>query len=88
MTPENFAYWLNGFFELSGVETLNEQQVAIVKEHLSLVFTKVTKSPSNPRNVEDLVKILKENDKEKKQEDFKKQKYTLESDTVSNLRLC
>ena len=42
-------YWLNGFFELSGATTLNEEQVKILKEHLGLVVKKVTPStlPSN-----------------------------------------
>lgn len=42
MSAENFVFWLNGFFELSGATTLSEQQVAVIKEHLQLVFTKVT----------------------------------------------
>lgn len=42
MTPESFAYWLQGFFELSGTDKLTEKQVQIVKDHLALVFTKVT----------------------------------------------
>ena len=49
MSPENLMYWLNGFFELSGATTLNEEQVKILKEHLGLVVKKVTPStmPSN-----------------------------------------
>jgi len=49
MSPENLIYWLNGFFELSGATTLNEEQVKILKEHLGLVVKKVTPStlPSN-----------------------------------------
>lgn len=42
MTAEQFTYWLQGFFELSGATTLNEQQVKIVKDHIALVMTKVT----------------------------------------------
>ena len=44
MTSEQLVYWLNGFFELSGATTLNEQQVQVIKEHLALVLTKVTPS--------------------------------------------
>jgi hypothetical protein len=49
MTAEQFTYWLQGFFELSGATTLNEEQVKILKEHLGLVVKKVTPStlPSN-----------------------------------------
>lgn len=41
MEPKEFCYWLQGFSELSGTQpTLN--QWAMIKEHLQLVFTKVT----------------------------------------------
>jgi hypothetical protein len=42
MTPENFAYWLQGFFEIAGTDELTETQVKMVKDHLALVFQKVT----------------------------------------------
>lgn len=42
MTPENFTYWLNGFFEISGSETLSKEQVQVLKNHLKLVLTKKT----------------------------------------------
>ncbi len=42
MEPINFAYWLQGFFELSKSNKLTEEQVAEIKNHLSLVFNKVT----------------------------------------------
>ena len=42
MTSEQFTYWLNGFFELTGAQTLTEQQVQIIKDHLKQVFKKVT----------------------------------------------
>jgi len=55
MEERDFVYWLNGFFELSGATTLNEQQVKVIKEHLALVMTKVTPTtipptvlPNNP----------------------------------------
>jgi hypothetical protein len=38
MTCENFVFWLNGFFELSGEYKLTEKQVEIIKQHLKLVF--------------------------------------------------
>jgi hypothetical protein len=49
MTAEQFIYWLQGYFELSGATTLNEAQVKMLKEHLGLVVKKVTPStmPSN-----------------------------------------
>lgn len=42
--PLFFAYWLQGFFELSNSTTLTEEQVAMIKAHLALVFEKVTPS--------------------------------------------
>ena len=42
MTPEQFAYWLQGFFEISGDYSLDDKKVNIIKDHLKLVFNKVT----------------------------------------------
>jgi hypothetical protein len=42
MKSESFTYWLNGFFELSGSNELNQGQVQIIKDHLALVFKKET----------------------------------------------
>lgn len=42
MTPENFAYWLQGFFEMTETNKLSEKQILMIKEHLRLVFDKVT----------------------------------------------
>jgi hypothetical protein len=46
MTPRDFVYWLNGYFELrakahSG-EFLSTEQVELIKSHLALVMEKVT----------------------------------------------
>ena len=42
MDANNFAYWLNGFAELSGDNPPTKAQWKSIKEHLALVFTKVT----------------------------------------------
>ena len=44
MTPENFVYWLQGFFELTENDTqqLDERKVQIIRDHLQLVFDKKT----------------------------------------------
>lgn len=42
MTPENFCYWLQGFFEIADPKELTPEQLQEVKNHLSLVFNKVT----------------------------------------------
>ena len=41
MNERDFVFWLNGFLELSGATTLNEQQVQVLGEMLVLPeFTK------------------------------------------------
>ena len=43
MQPNEFCYWLQGFFELSGANiALNDSQIAVVKEHLQLVIHRET----------------------------------------------
>ena len=42
MDSKNFAYWLKGYFEISDSKKLDEKQVQIIKDHLELVFNKVT----------------------------------------------
>lgn len=63
MTTEQFTYWLQGFFEVSGDKKLNEKQVTIIKDHLALVFDKVTPDRESKR-----VKINMNSILEKKQE--------------------
>lgn len=44
MTPEQFCYWLQGYFELqpSGSGSICAAQARVIKEHLQLTFEKVT----------------------------------------------
>lgn len=42
MTPERFTDWLQGFMEIGDPKTLDERQTQIIKDHLALVFDKVT----------------------------------------------
>ncbi len=42
MSPEQFTFWLQGFFELTDSKNLSANQVKMIKEHLGLVFIKVT----------------------------------------------
>jgi len=42
MTEREFCYWLQGLLELSDVKTLNATQTVMIREHLKLVFEKVT----------------------------------------------
>jgi hypothetical protein len=46
MTPENFVYWLQGFFEITGgTPELTAEQIEMIKTHLSYVFAHKTAAP-------------------------------------------
>ncbi len=38
MTSRDFAYWLQGLFELGDPKALDEKQTALIKQHLAMVF--------------------------------------------------
>lgn len=38
MTTRDFAFWLQGFFELTNSSVLTSDQVSMIKRHLNLVF--------------------------------------------------
>lgn len=42
MNAEKFAYWLQGFVELCPTTVPSEAQWSAIKDHLQLVFLKVT----------------------------------------------
>ena len=42
MPAHDFCIWLNGFFELTGATEVTQAQTKMIKEHLALVFNKVT----------------------------------------------
>lgn len=42
MEANDFCYWLQGFFEMSGAKALDENQVETLKKHLALVMVNVT----------------------------------------------
>jgi len=49
VTPENFCYWLQGFFELQTPKrpekiSLNDDQVKMIEDHLKSVFAPATVS--------------------------------------------
>lgn len=49
MTPEQFAYWLQGFAELNPNTPPDATQWKQIQDHLKLVFTKVT--PNYPTTI-------------------------------------
>lgn len=53
MTSRDFAFWLQGFFELHDPERLDERQTRLVKQHLNLVFIhEIDPSHSDDPNVQ------------------------------------
>jgi len=38
MTSRDFAYWLQGYFEISNAKELGEFETNMIKKHLNLVF--------------------------------------------------
>lgn len=38
MTSRDFCYWLQGFFELTGTESVTQEQVKVIRNHLNMVF--------------------------------------------------
>jgi hypothetical protein len=38
MTSRDFAYWLQGFFEVSNPQSISYEQTQMIKKHLNLVF--------------------------------------------------
>lgn len=38
MTSRDFAYWLQGYFEVSDPKTIGEKETEMIKKHLNLVF--------------------------------------------------
>ena len=55
MTPQEFCYWLNGYFDLAGDDTsMTDEQIQCVKEHLELVFQqKINPVEYKPFNLSD-----------------------------------
>lgn len=38
MTSRDFAYWLQGFFEIDNPKSIDENKTEMIKRHLNLVF--------------------------------------------------
>ena len=38
MTPRDFCYWLQGYFELSAKGKIDANQIEIIKNHLAMGF--------------------------------------------------
>ena len=62
MTPEQFAYWLQGFTELTpDMERPSAAQWQAIKDHLQTVFVKVTPPmlSSKPEHLSKLLDLMR-----------------------------
>ena len=59
MTPEQFCYWLQGFSELNSCQP-TDKQWASIKDHLALVFNKVTPAVATTGYVSEKSKMEEE----------------------------
>lgn len=60
MTPRDFCYWLNGFFEMQEPTEISEKQTEMIKRHLALVMKNVTKGKEGidfSKLIEDISKL-------------------------------
>lgn len=60
MNSNEFVYWLQGFLELSDADTLDQEQVIKIKEHLALVLTKVTEDDKSKASVTERLSRLEQ----------------------------
>ena len=72
MSYESFVNWLQGFMEIGNPQTLNKKQVQIIKDHLALVFKKVTPDREKEKEVPQI--DIMENDWSDIYEKWKKKK--------------
>jgi hypothetical protein len=58
MTSRDFAYWLQGFFEISNPQTIGAAETEMIKKHLNLVFKhEIDPSMGGPEHQAELNKI-------------------------------
>lgn len=77
MKPEQFCYWMQGFAELSGDTPPTPEQWKSIREHLALVFEKVT-PPVEPtkkevdRRVSDAIREIGESQRRRAEEEARR----------------
>lgn len=58
MTSRDFAYWLQGYFEISNPETISNKETEMIKKHLNLVFKhEIDPSMGNEQHQQELNNI-------------------------------
>lgn len=63
MSEKDFAYWLQGFFEIENPKKLDERQTQMIKDHLKLVFKKETPNRNVMPTIEPTNELYCINDK-------------------------
>jgi hypothetical protein len=58
MTAREFAYWLQGMFELNAPKSLNEEQTEAIRRHLQLVFVHEIDPSAGPKETQDKLNQL------------------------------
>jgi hypothetical protein len=58
MQSRDFAYWLQGFFEISNADCLTGAQVEMVKRHLALVFAHEIDPTMGPKTHQDVLNAI------------------------------
>ena len=62
MQSRDFAFWLQGFFEVSNAETITKEQTQVIKKHLNLVFKhEIDPSMGDDKHQDELNAIHKPN---------------------------
>lgn len=55
MTSRDFAFWLQGFFEVANPSTIGSKETEMIKKHLNLVFKhEIDPSMGSPEHQEEL----------------------------------
>lgn len=62
MKSRDFAFWLQGFFEISGTENITPEQAKIIKKHLDLVFAHEIDPEMGDENTQDLLNEIHDGD--------------------------
>jgi hypothetical protein len=71
MESKSFCYWLQGLLEIGKPETLNKEQVEIIKNHLNLVFKhEIDPSLNEGKSKEEVKELHDIHDGKKKLSDF------------------
>jgi len=47
MTPRDFVFWLQGHMEINNPETITEAQVDMIRDHLNLTLSEMSKKKDN-----------------------------------------